>query len=265
MHEEVSIWGGQKLVANAVSRYRVGPLCIWLERRGDELHYAFSRKDIDVPLNDVEKPDHIEWSRWICGEGDLDLELKPSLPPRPVVVRPVMPLTILPGQTVRFFVSIPVYVAGILVDTQSGKSVTAFEEPTVILSNSWFGQPVDGTLCYALRTRARRAIEELRTDAHFAICPMELRNMSDGALFFDRLLLRTSRLGVYRGSQHLWTSVATLAYHGEMPLPELQYAAEVPGYDGAKSLFAAPREQIKRGMMDRAWEGIRGIGKVQHV
>lgn len=265
MEDNNAIWGMQKLETNAVALHRVGPLSIWLERAGDELHYAFSRKESDLGSAKAAKPEHIEWSRWVCGEGELDLELAPVLPPRPVVVRPAMPMQIMPGHHLLFFVSIPVYVAGILVASGGGSRVTAFEEPTVVLSNSWYGKPADGTLCYALRTRARRSLEELRRDANLAICPLELVNESNKPLLFERVLLRSRFMGMYRGTQYIWTSGARLVYHGEDPLPELNYVAGPPAYDEASDCLAEPKEQLKRGMLDRAMDGIRGgIGKVRN-
>ena len=237
---------------------------MWLERMGDELHYAFSRKESDSTPK-AAKPDHIEWSRWVCGDGTLDLELAPALPPRPMVVRPVMPLQILPGHQVQFFVSIPVYVAGVLVEPDGQNRVTAFEEPTVVLSNSWYGMPADGTLCYALRTRARRSLDELRTDSHLVICPLELVNESNQSLLFERVLLRSSLMGIYQGTQHLWTSGTRLLYRGEDPVPALTYLSGAPGYDDASVCLAPAKEQARRGMLDRAMDGIRGgLEKVRH-
>jgi hypothetical protein len=262
MQEDQKIWGVQKLVAGAVALHRIGPLTIWLERSEDEWHYAFSRKEMDLGHKGAEKPENIEWNRWVCGHGDLDLELTPAMPPRPVVVRPVMPVQILPGQRVDFFISIPIYVSGVIFDRAKGKRVTAFEEPTVVLSNSWYGLPSNGTLCYALRTRARRTLDALRMDPHLAVCPIELVNESAKPLLFERILLRTSLLGLYAGRLHVWTSPARLLYRGEDPLPELIYHNEPPQYDGAGDCLSVPRELIKTGMFDRAMGGIRGIGKV---
>ncbi len=265
MQDDKKTWGVQKLENNAVTQCRVGPLLIWLERTGDELHYAFSRKETDYTSPKTPKPDHIEWSRWVCGEGALDLALTPALPPRPMVVRPAMPLQILPGHHVRFFVSIPVYVAGVLVASDKQERVTAFEEPTVVLSNSWYGKPADGTLCYALRTRARRSLDELRTDPHLAICPLELVNESSKPLLFERILLRSALMGIYRGTHHNWTSVARLLYRGEEPLPECTYALGVPQYDDASVCLAEPKDQVKRKMLGRAMDSIRGgLDRVRH-
>ena len=265
MQTERDTWDIQKLEINAVTQHRIGPLSIWLERSGDELHYAFSRKESDLSSPKAPKPEHIEWSRWVCGKGDLDLRLAPLLPPRPVVVRPVMPLQILPGRNIHFFVSIPVYVAGILAGPDGQNPVTAFEEPTVILSNSWYGKPADGTLCYALRTRARRSQEELRTDPNLAICPLELVNQSNKPLLFERVLLRSAFLGIYRGAEHIWTSAARLVYRGEEVLPELTYLEGPPAYDNASVCLAPPKDLVKRGMLDRARDSIRdSIEKVRH-
>jgi len=261
MTKVADMWGIQQLAANEIRQKRIGPLTIWLERRSDEMHYAVTRSQDGEGAGNPAKPEVLEWNRWICGEGTVGVMLAPALPMRPVVVRPVMPLQVLPGQQVAFFVSIPLSVSGLLYDPASKDEQFVFEEPTVVLSNSWFGEPANGTLCYALRTRARRSLEELRPEAHWGICPLRVRNQGRAPLLLERMLLRTARLGLYQGRGHLWTSAVQMVYRGEDQGPDVTYGEGPPSYDGAAACLAVAREQDRRRVFDRAMQGIRGIGK----
>ncbi len=260
MNRVASTWGKQALPEDDHLHLQIGPLAIWLERASDELHGAFSRKPPvgeEVPSS---KPDGIEWSRWICGTGALELRLRPVLPPRPLVVRPRMPLQVLPGQRLQFFVSVPVYVWGDLLMGSPAAPVAAFDEPTVVLSNSWYGNPVDGELCYALRTRARRTLEELRSDRHLAICPLRVSNESAKPWLFERICLQGPRMHIFAGEHHLWTSMAHLTQKGDEASPVSVYDSVPPPFDQAQVRLSEPREQLKRSVMERAFGGLRGWG-----
>ena len=64
------------------------------------------------------------------------------------------------------------------------------EEPTVVLSNTWFGDPMGGELCYALRTSARRSFDTLRKRPNRAICSVLIKNAFSTPLDFQRLCIK---------------------------------------------------------------------------
>ncbi len=240
---------------------QAGPLHIRLERWRDEFHYASERA---VPNRAAPAAGNgnqtTEWKRWICGNGPVTCRLKPLPPPRAVVVRPAMPLQIIPGAAVELFVSIPVWVRVCLtMDDKPTQEISLFEEPTVVLSNSWFGTPVDGELCYASKTRARRRLEELRPDAHLAVCPLTLRNESAEPLIFERLCVRLQYVSLYAGDTHLWTNHGVLDYRGEDSASSLRFADGPPTGDGVPRQLAEPRDTYRRGGAQRALDSIRNM------
>ena len=249
-------WSAWEIEGGDRSRLDVGPVRIWIERIGDEFHYAscrFADGDGALRAEPGEKPGNTEWNRWICGGKPLKCRVKPLLPPRPLIVRPFMPVQVIPGEAVEFFVSIPVWLGiCILPEGQEAGERMLVEEPTVTLSNSWFGLPVDGELCYALKTRARRRLEDLRPDSHLAVCPLTIRNQADRMLTFERLCLRVQHLGVYEGMSHLWTNHGTMLYRGEDAMTGIVFDSGPPARDGAGRLLAPPREAIRHGAMQRA-------------
>ncbi len=254
------IWEPWRLASDAVTARTVGPLTLWMEHRGDELHVAAQRAaEGGEPAPGPEKPDDLEWRRWICGPEAPRVVLEPRLPDRAVIVRPAMPVAVLPGLSVDLFVSIPVRVAVRLCAAEGEVRRDICEEPTVLLSNSWFGLPVEGQLCYALKTRARRRLEELRAAAHLAVCPVTVRNESERDLVFERLCLPAPSLRVHAGARHLWTSRAVLGYRGEETLPPLAVEAGPPAFDGAGPSLTGPRAEPKKSMVGRVTGTVRSL------
>jgi hypothetical protein len=208
----------------------------------------------------ADKPDDIEWHRWIGHvKATTVCTLTPVLPPRPVIVKPAMPLQVLPGGHLDLFVSVPVWVRISLKDEASEKTVDLLEEPTVVLSNSWFGLPVDGELCFALKTSARRRLEDLRPDVYRAVCPLTIRNETEKTFGFDRLCIRVQYLGLYAGESHPWTNHGTLLYRGDETVDGVRFDPGAPAFDQASRLLSSPRETPRRGGVQRAFDSIRTL------
>ena len=250
------LWDPWYMDPDQVYSKQIGPLRLWTEHRGDELHVA---AQIDPTVTNsaaeaaAEKPQDIEWRRWICGRDKVRLVLEPRLPDRAIVVRPLMPVTVLPKCEVEFFVSVPIQVAVRMFNGNNNDRRDICEEPTVKLSNSWFGLPVEGELCYALKTRARRRLDELRSDVNLAICPVTVRNSDSKELTFERICLRMQHLSVYSGDNHLWTNRGIMDYHGEDDMTKITFENTPPACDGARQVLAAPREPEKKNLMMRAF------------
>ena len=59
--------------------------------------------------------------------------------------------------------------------------------PSQALSKSWHGTRSAGNLCYALRTRARRAYEPDDWPEHDIVCPIDLKNRRTTSFPFQRI------------------------------------------------------------------------------
>ncbi len=256
-----SLWQPWLLTQETLYTPRVGPLQLWVEHREDELYIASRRLAAGASLPEAEGDTAIdtrEWQRWVCGADPLHAVLEPRLPDRPVIVRPAMPVTVLPGQEVEFFVSIPVGVA-VRGFRDAGARMDMCEEPSVRLSSSWFGLPVEGVLCYALKTRARRRMEDLRTDVNLAICPVTIRNNDTASLTFERLCLRVQSLGIYAGEHHLWTNRGSLLHRGQETMTTITFDSAPPSCDAATRMLSAPRDPHRKTFMMRAFDSVKSM------
>lgn len=262
MLQEKVFWNWRSLDDEQSTEVKVGPLLLRIERHQDELYAAVDRppvfNDDATDTNVAELPPPV-WRRWVCGEGSVAFRVKPLLPPRPVIVRPVMPFQIVPGAKVDLFVSVPVWVNVCLRKGDSEEDIALFEEPTVVLSNSWFGLPVSGELCYALKTRARRRLDDLRKDAYLAICPLTLKNDSKNPFMLERLCVNLKAVSMFVGDEHLWTQQGNMVCRDDDKGGKLVFETEPPCWEPSMEKVSEPRDVARKGMAQQALDGLRNV------
>ncbi|MDF7798121.1 DUF432 domain-containing protein [Pontiellaceae bacterium B1224] len=185
----------------------------------------------------------LDWMRLIVEDQVGRVQLKPQLPDRPLIVRPEMPMCLMPKQSVQFFIGIPIWLA----ITFGAKHEQAIEIPTQPLSNSWFGQFTEGELCYAMKTTAKLSLEGLQTSPQRAVFPLEIRNLSEEKLNFERLCIRPQHLNIYQGESRLWTNKGRVSYRGEDNWSRIVYTSKAPEFDQAKYLLGKARTALQRG------------------
>ncbi|KGE71711.1 DUF432 domain-containing protein [Spirochaeta lutea] len=210
------------------------PQCeLWIRRVTDEwfvltqhaqdyaLPVATHHTTDNLPLEaaiPVDPPEVNGWSRFVTLQQD-ELGLLPALPDRPLVIRPSMSSTLLPGRWAQFFLAIPVW-ANLV--TLKSKEQTIFQEiPLTLLSNTWFGNTTGGELCYALDTPFHRSPDEIQKNPVTAICPLTIKNSSKELLQFQRLCLHVENLELYQEETQLWTNQITVTYKGAELLSQI--------------------------------------------
>jgi hypothetical protein len=256
----MGIWEPVKIDNGKVYHCQLGPLGLWIKRHEDELHIA-AKQDSDgqevialASINQAE-PAGLDWGRWIAGQRDI-VQLYPVMPNRPLMVRPETYVNIPKDHEALFFVSIPVWVR---ICAGKDESLCLCEKPTVILSNIWHGDNLAGELCYSLKTRARRKIDETGQPQPWrVICPVKIKNASTSQLEVQRICIDPSFLNVYQGSNQPWTDTVELTFKGDSS--DVNYAANQ--YQGIGQLLSKARRPFKndflhKGLMNfKAFSGI---------
>lgn len=220
-----SPWGRHPLPSDTPSTFRFGPLLlrarsladeIWLDHRpGDWTRAKRSRANQgDGGRGDGEE----EWVRWPVPEGADGLRFTPLLPPRPVVAEPEFPFRLLPRARARVFVRVPLWVR---VDATAGEEAGGTgtdrkltEVPSIVLSDTWWGDYSEGELCYWLQTTARRRVPPEVFGPHLAVCPVELKNRSDEELPVEKIVLRVAHLSLFADEGRLWADETRVRYRG---------------------------------------------------
>lgn len=254
----MQLWEPIEIESGRCLHWQIGPFRLWVARRGDEWHTAVDRVPSETQLitaREVSYPDHLAWKRLADTGGRNVIRLLPKLPDRAVIVRPDSPFTFAPGSEATFFISIPVWIS---VTTGDPFTQELLCEPTHLLSNTWFGDSMDGELCYALRTTARRAVVELRTWAHLAACPMRIHNQSSSLLEFQRLCLRVKHASIY-AADRLWTSQINVTSRGDDQHTRIDYMDGAPPMCTEGERLQPAREPTRRGLIQKSFGDLRSF------
>jgi len=234
----------------------IGPLSFWMRHSEDEWLVASESQSTDSDSEEVEaaakrnKPEGLEWTRFVFSDESGTIQLIPVLQDRAIVVGSEMEVKILPGNRALFFVSIPVWIR-ILVGGKKKES-TLTEIPTVNLSNTWFGDPMTGELGYSLTTRARRTIDDSAASLYRAVCPVVMKNGSSQALDFQKLCIHVEHLKVYKGRQRLWTNEVQITYAGESQPSRIDISEKKPAIEEECTLLCGERIPINKSILKKS-------------
>jgi hypothetical protein len=243
-------------------RLSLGPLRLWLQREGLEWYLAreYVREQAEEgrweALPENFEPPELPWQRWVTAREETLVRFQPGMPLRAVVLRPDQPLRLSAGSQIRIFVPIPVHVC---IRVGGADPVTLDTLPTRILSNTWFGEPAAGELCYALTSPAVRKIDGLISGPHEAVCPVTIINKSAGELDFQRLCIRVEHLGIYRGISRLWTNSMRVEYRGETGEGQISIAGKAPDFEKVEEKLVDARRPAKKTLMTKSFHLFKSL------
>jgi len=244
-------WGGISLLEDVFTDHRVGPLHILLKRVANELWIAFDRTQVEHP-----DPNMQDWSRWALKKKDSVVEIWPVMPNLQVIVRPEYPFMLSPGASVKVYTRIPVWVAVFAHDPKKHKLT---ESPTVLLSKTWYGDFVDGVMCYWIHSAARREMSKDLLQEHTAVATLLIRNESENDLQIDKLSIRVDRLSLYDSEGYLWTDEMDIRYHGEDQHSDITMSGKAPKELVQPKLITTPRDPAKKSFAERTFRIIKEI------
>ena len=192
------------------------------------------------PDAEVEEPD---WTRWATASDGAVL-LAPVLPDRPAVVVPEVPFHLPPGARARVYVRIPLWARLALAD---GPDVTLVEIPSIVMSDTWWGDFVSGELAFWLPTQARRTLSDDVFEPHLVICPLELRNDSDDVLPVERIAVRVAHMTIFQDENGLWANEMRVRYEKDAEGSRIEMGVGPPGEAVDATPIAPPRRRPERG------------------
>lgn len=253
----MDIWKTQTIVSNQCLQGQIGPLRLWLKREIDELHIAVEhlpdpesiRETKMLEPVDGSEPADLDWGRWIVSANSQMIQLMPLTPDRPIVVRPEVPLNIPIDQEAIFFVSFPIWVRIVIGKVQR---LNLCDIPSIVLSKTWFGDPMSGELCYSLRSRARRQITDADPRPHRVICPVRIRNSAPEQLDVQRFCVHVEHLRIYYGRKQLWTNEIDITFKGESEVSQVNYIQTPPKFEPVQQVLSEARTPLKKPLLKRS-------------
>lgn len=239
-------WGTHTVHEGEETALALGPLQLHFVKQAGEIRVAYRREG---------EPSELHWSRWAPSPGwDGQLALVPALPDRPVVVKPENEFWLLKGSEARIYVRVPLHLR---VEATGSSPRTLLRLPTVVLSDTWWGSPAVGELCYFLDISARRTMPETDFLEHLVICPLQLVNRSDDELLVTRIALRTDYLSIYRDGSRIWSDETRVKYRGDHEDSSLSVSGQAPGEATEATLMGEAEERMGRGFSARTFARIR--------
>lgn len=238
---KASRWGAHPLSEKQPTSVEVGPLRLFLARTGSEIRIARQqRAPVDrAALSEAalapayaepedQGGEELDWSRYAFRSLPAAIDVLPCFPDRSVILGVDQPLTLHPGSSVRIFVTTPVWVAVVIPGKEEGDDVTVLEVPSVTLSSTWFGDFLEGELCYWTPTRARRVHDPELVADHLVTCPIQISNQSEEPLPVDKLCLRVQHISIFEDQGHLWADETRIAYRGGGDFSRIRWTGKAP-------------------------------------
>lgn len=237
------MWGDRPPPAlGETQRLVVGPLVLWIRRTENEIWLAHGYVEPDESVPDEPDVDE-EWSRWAMKGEPQHLRIRPVFPDRPLVVKPEHPFTLLRRAEARVYTRVPLWVRIDAVDERGGSGSRLAEIPTEALSETWWGDFLDGELAYWIQTKARREILDAHFEPHLVICTLQLTNLSEDDLRVEKLALRVEHLSIFEQGRRLWAEEVRVDYHGEAEGSEIHMDDEPPREAGDAKEISSARAQ----------------------
>jgi len=248
-------WGRYRIPQGDPLRIQLGFLSVLVRKEGDELWVSHEIAPEDAP-DLADRPLGEEWSRWGASERSDEIEILPAFPDRPLVLQPEEPFHLLPGARARIFVRVPLWVR---VTVPGANGATLMEIPTLTLSDTWWGTPQEGELCYWLHIMARREAPPSVFRPDRIICPLNLVNKARDELPVEKTLLRVDHLSVFRGSNTLWSDEIRVGYKGEDEGSEIEMGGRTPPEAPGAPRLTPPRTPLAKGFSARTFARLKAF------
>lgn len=255
-----SPWGPTSVPLHSSLRWQLGPLFLVVSRRPWEWAVSWwwdgppvsevCRVAEPIP-DDLELPADAVTQRFAFGETVDPLTLTAALGDRIFVAMPSQPFFVLPADSVRTHMTVPLWV-----QVRVGQDARlAVEIPVHRPQDTWFGGPTAGTLGYASRTAMQLQgfpAQESTLRAHLTV---DIVNRADTPLQVSRLRLPVPQLALLRSAE------------GRFVTPPIRYTRQrddlalidVGAHDPAWTPVAAPRQPSSAvGDLTRAFNAFFG-------
>lgn len=248
------IWGDLSLEAGQTRYISVGNLRLWIMQKDMDLWLGYKHTESQNVRNsgDHNPPDDLEWSRWAFKFGMEKVRLTPVFQDMPLVVKSEYPLKISSGTEIRIFTRVPVWIRV----TLPNHDYLLTEIPTVILSRTWFGTPLEGELCYHATTKARRNLSQVEVKSHVVNCPIVISNKAGDDLNFENFCYRVERLSIYQHEKELWADETRIIHNGESLNSDVIMTGKLPEGISKNKRLSKPRKEVQKSLATRTFKRI---------
>lgn len=255
-------WGDQTCPLEQGLRVEVGPLRLWAIRYASEWRFSSVRSSDALATSasrrpfrgNEEMPAAAEVLRFGFEPSPDTLRVLPALADRDVVVKPETPFFILSGETVRLFVSTPLWVQIYFGEARALAHEMAIFRP----SDTWFGPNTrEGKLCYLSRSLLRLSVDELQIRPHRAVTELVIKNRAADALLIDRLMIPVAHLALFSDERgQLWTEKMSLVREQDGDFAAVRIGEGASAQAGRATRVAAARKSADTNLVVRVFQAL---------
>ncbi len=164
----------------------------------------------------------------------------PALQEKPLVFKSNQ-LAILPGQSLSFFVKVPL-VLQVFYSRKKEENLLK-EIPFGNLSNTWFGDADKGEAAYSIGTEYFLTLADANPSVFEAVCPVKVHNNSKAVLALERLILRVNNLSIYKNADNFLTDLIKIEYKGKEQISSVSYSYSKTIHGEKEVVITKPREE----------------------
>ncbi|MFT5585578.1 MAG: hypothetical protein ACI9VR_003170 [Cognaticolwellia sp.] len=222
-------------------RWRLGELDLQAHKYGSVWEISHNRVEESQWARVGEGQEPFATVERVAGPVSGPLRLRPRHADRPVVGRPELPLTLLPGVSLRVYINVPAWLS-LEVD-----GFALWEAPSVTPADTCFGSPVEGSLAYAMRTHLRTEASAFKPAPHRIRVPLLLLNQGEDPLPIHRVRVPVQALGIYAaGDGTLWSPEVRITRSDAPDSALVEVSTQAPDRPQAV-LLTPPREPFSGG------------------
>ncbi|MBI9097839.1 MAG: DUF432 domain-containing protein [Spirochaetaceae bacterium] len=238
-------WGEIKFSSNLFEQKFEENKILRLEKREKEVRSYFGAEEVR------------EYTSRFILDREHHLYLNPSLPDLPVVIKPPVELSILPGCSLKTYVEIPLVLE--LAYGSIKKKQVLQEYPVKSLSRSWFGDPDSGEIAYYLESPMEFDNKTINPDSCCIQCPVTITNKSSQLLSLERMILRVPYLTLYKGKNSLYSNRTRITYRGQDQVSQIVIQKNPPEVNEELKILSLPRQAIDSGLLRKSFYFIKTL------
>lgn len=247
------VWGEHQLSKTRL-QWRLGELNLVCQKNKSEIRIA-AEYNIAASEPETENLEIEEslWQRWTLKKVPETVSLRPALPPLPCVVTPEQSFQLVNGVSAMIYTGVPLWIQVLAGD------LILFDGPAFRLSKTWFGNFLNGEMCYWVSTAANTAPEPLLDDPLHCICPVEVTNKSDDHMQVEKICLRTDNLAIYQTDNALWSNHTRARYTGNGSGSDIDVVNKAPKEVKNAKLLTAARVGSPKGFRAMTFATLKEI------
>lgn len=254
------IWNKYELSLGEQMQVQLGTVLLAI--RKEKNAYTFYQSETEEGLlsatnNAFEIPES-EGCMISCDPNE-SLQLLPALPDKPLILKSLPKLKIMPKSALKLFLFIP-----ISVQFYTGKispETLIFEKGSKQLSQAWLGETDSGTLAYSLFDSISTNLNTDISRDWKAVCPVTFENQSKTAVEPSRLSVDVTRLILYQQNGQLCTNEVILEYNGADSPIDVKFGQEKSAAFPEAELLANQRNPEEKNLLVKSYNFLKSISQ----